>query len=71
MDYSSYQQLTELQFRQGQVEATIMTLEATKAEFESVVVPDFVADDVWRESVAFVGIHAPILPISATLPGHT
>jgi hypothetical protein len=35
------------------------------AEIESVVEPDGVTDDVRRESVAFVCIHQPILPISA------
>ena len=29
------------------------------------VEPDCVADDVWRESVTFISINEPILPISA------
>ena len=33
------------------------------AQIESVVEPDCVGDDVGWESVAFVGIHSPILPI--------
>ena len=36
------------------------------AEIESIVQPNYVADDVWWESVAFVCIHPPILPISAS-----
>ena len=32
------------------------------AEIESVVQPDCVADDVWRESVTLISIHEPILP---------
>ena len=35
-------------------------------EIETEVEPDRVADDIWRESVAFVGIHAPILSIAAS-----
>ena len=35
-------------------------------EVEAIVEPDSVGDDIWRESVAFVGIHAPILAISAS-----
>ena len=35
------------------------------AQIESVVEPDSVTDDIWRESVSFVGIHPPILSISA------
>jgi hypothetical protein len=30
------------------------------AEVESVVEPDCLADDIWRESVPFVSIHPPI-----------
>ena len=37
----------------------------TMAEVESVVGPDCVADDIWRESVALISIHASILSISA------
>ena len=33
------------------------------AEVESVVEPDGVGNDIWRESVAFVSIHPPILAI--------
>ena len=33
-------------------------------EIESVVEPDSVGYDVGRKSVAFIGIHEPILPIS-------
>ncbi len=35
------------------------------AEIESRVEPDSVGDDVWRESMPFVGIHLAILSISA------
>lgn len=31
-------------------------------EIESVVEPDSIADDIWRESMSLVGIHLPILP---------
>jgi hypothetical protein len=37
------------------------------AEIEAVVEPDGVGDDIGRESVAFVDVHTPILPISASL----
>jgi hypothetical protein len=37
------------------------------AEIESIAEPDCVADDIWRESVALVGIHQPILLILARL----
>jgi hypothetical protein len=33
---------------------------------ESIVEPDGVTDDIWRESVTFVSIHPPILTILAT-----
>ena len=38
----------------------------TMAEIEAIVEPDGVTDDISRESVSFVGIHGPILSISAT-----
>jgi hypothetical protein len=31
------------------------------AQIEAIVEPDSVADDIWRESVTFVGVHPPIL----------
>ena len=31
----------------------------------AIVEPDGVADDIWWESVAFVGVHGPSLAISA------
>jgi hypothetical protein len=34
-------------------------------EIETIVEPDGVGDDIWLESVAFVGIHRLILPILA------
>jgi len=34
------------------------------AKVESVVETDGMADNIGRESVAFIGIHSPILPIS-------
>ncbi len=37
------------------------------AEIEAIIEPDCVTNNVRRESVAFVGIHSPILPISAGL----
>ena len=36
------------------------------AEIESIRKPDCVTDDVRRESVSLIGIHGPILPISAS-----
>jgi hypothetical protein len=33
------------------------------AEVETIVEPDGIADDVWRESVAFIGIYPPILSV--------
>ena len=36
------------------------------AEIESIVEPDGVGNDIWRESVALVGIHPPILAIWAS-----
>ena len=41
------------------------------AEIETIVEPDSVGDDLWRESVALIRIHLPILPISACLLGNT
>ena len=35
------------------------------AEIEAVVQPDSVGDDVRWESVSFICVHSPILPISA------
>jgi hypothetical protein len=37
----------------------------TVTEIESVVEPDSITNDVWRESMALVCIHTPILSISA------
>ena len=36
------------------------------AQVEAIVEPDGVGDDIWRESVALVGIHGPILLKPAT-----
>ena len=36
------------------------------AQIEAIVEPDCVRDDIWWESVTFVRIHWPILPIMAT-----
>ena len=52
-DCFNCQSRLEIRIRQGQVEA--------------VVEPDSVGDDVGRESVTFIGIHEPILAISAPL----
>jgi hypothetical protein len=35
------------------------------AEVESIVETNCIADDIWRESVAFVCIHGPILTVMA------
>ena len=34
-------------------------------EIETIVEPDCVANDIWRESMTLIGIHGPILAISA------
>jgi hypothetical protein len=36
------------------------------AKIKTVVEPNSVVNDVWWESIAFVGTHWPILPISVT-----
>ena len=41
------------------------------AEIEAEVQTDCVRNDIWRESVALVDIHLPILPISVRLFGDT
>jgi hypothetical protein len=41
------------------------------AQIESIVEPDGVADDIGRESVAFVGIHHQIPPIWPSKLGNT
>jgi len=33
-------------------------------EVETKVEPDGIRNDIWRESVAFISIHPPIIPIS-------
>ena len=38
----------------------------TVAEIESIIEPDGVGNDIWGEPVTFIGIHRPILPISAS-----
>ena len=35
------------------------------AEIESVVEPDGIGNDIWREAVAFVCVHRPIVSIMA------
>jgi hypothetical protein len=40
-------------------------------QIESIVKPDCIANDIGCEPVALVGIHWPILPISASLLGNT
>ena len=41
------------------------------AKIEFIVEPDGVADDIWRESVALVCNHQPILSTSESLLGDT
>ena len=41
------------------------------AEVESVVEPDGIGNDIWRESVAFIDAHGTSLSIWATLLGNT
>ena len=36
------------------------------AQVEAIVEPDSIGNDIWRESVPFVGIHGPRLPIPTT-----
>ena len=36
------------------------------AEIKAIIQPDDIGNDIWRESLAFVGIHEPILPISGS-----
>ena len=36
------------------------------AQVEAIVEPDGIGNDIWRESVTFIGIHEPILSISGT-----
>ena len=38
----------------------------TVAEIETIIEPDRVTDDIWRESVPFVCIHRPILSKAVT-----
>ena len=40
-------------------------LDISMAEVKAIVEPDGVGNDIRRESVSFIGIHVPILPISA------
>jgi len=41
------------------------------AEIEAMVEPDGIGNDIWREPVALVYIHAPILSILVSLLGNT
>jgi hypothetical protein len=34
------------------------------AQVKAIVEPDGVRNDIWEQSVAFIGIHGPVLPIS-------
>jgi hypothetical protein len=36
------------------------------AEIEAIVEPDGVRNNFWREAMAFICVHWPILPISAS-----
>jgi hypothetical protein len=36
------------------------------AQIEAVVESDCIGNDIWRESVTFIGIHPPILSILAS-----
>ena len=38
----------------------------TVAEIEAIVEPDGIADDIGGEPVSFIGVHGPILAISAS-----
>jgi len=40
-------------------------LDISVAEIEAIVEPDCIANDIWWEPVKFLGIHSPILSISA------
>ena len=39
-------------------------LDIPVTEVETEVEPDGIRNDIWRESVAFISIHPPIIPIS-------
>jgi len=41
-------------------------LDIPVAEIESVVEPNGVGNDIWRESVAFIGVHTPMLSTSGS-----
>jgi len=41
-------------------------LDIPVAEIESVVEPNGVGNDIWRESVAFIGVHMPMLSTSGS-----
>jgi len=41
------------------------------AQVETIVKPDSIRNDIWRESVMFIGIHLPILSILESLLGST
>jgi hypothetical protein len=41
-------------------------LDISVAKVEAIVKPNGVANDSWRESVTFIGIHSPILAIAAS-----
>jgi len=58
----------QLPWRQADGEASLsqQIFDISVAQVEPMAEPDSVTDDVWREAVAFVGIHAPILAISGS-----
>jgi hypothetical protein len=45
--------------------------DVTVTKIETIVEPDSIGNNIWRESVAFVGIYSPILSISGGLLGST
>lgn len=44
-----------------------MIFDISVAQVESIAEPDGVTDDIWRESVALIPIHSPILAITGQL----
>jgi len=53
----------------GDAEFGYQTLDIAMAQIESIIAPDSVTDDVGWESVVFLCIHPPMLPMSESYPG--
>ena len=57
---------SRIDFREAIIALCQEIFDIAVTQIESVVEPDSVGDYVRRESVAFVGIHDPSLPTTAT-----